>query len=110
MIQSNGKLNNTKPVQPSIHDMKKHFQELYTIEGASEAERIKELSSDMYIPILDDPITERDINEAFKDCKKGGYDYNVPVLGILMRSMLPMLILLFNCLFYLAYPFKHVHC
>ena len=34
--------------------MKNHFQELYTIEDASEAERIEELSSDVYIPILDD--------------------------------------------------------
>ena len=40
MIDWNGKLHNTKPVQPSIHDMKNHFEVLYTIEDPSEAERI----------------------------------------------------------------------
>ena len=89
-----------------LEDLASYYGDLYHAEDPEEKEKITSLESNTYIPILDDPITEQDINEAFKDCKKGGYDYNLPVLGILTRNMLPMLILLFNCLFYLTYPIK----
>ena len=64
------------------------------------------MDSKVYIPLLDDPITERDLNEAMKDGEKGVYDYNVSILNILIINMLPLLTLLLNCLFYISYPLK----
>ena len=37
---------------------------------------------------------------------KGGYDYCVPILSILHKHFLPILLLLFNIMFYDAYPIK----
>ena len=65
-----------------------------------------ELNTDVYIPILDDRITERDVKESIKDSKKGGYDFKLSVLHILVDNMLPSLVLLLNCMFYVAYPVK----
>ena len=106
MIEWNGNFSRVLTEQPAIHDMKNHFEELYTPEDKSESEGIGKLDSNVYIPLLDDPITERDVNEAMKDCKKGGYDYNVSILNILIINMLPLLTLLFNCLLYISYPLK----
>ena len=55
---------------------------------------------------MDDPITAMEIEEAQKDCKKGGYDYRLPTLSILTKHFLPFLLLLFNMMFYVAYPIK----
>ena len=36
--------------------------------------------------------------------KKGGYDYNLNILKILVRMMSPLLLLFFNIMFYITYP------
>ena len=65
-----------------------------------------QLTSNIYIPILDDPINDRDIKDAIKDCNKGGYDYTLPVLEKLVASFLPLILMLFNYMFYLWYPLE----
>ena len=39
-----------------------------------------------------------------KDMKKGGYDFSLNILKILVQMMSPILLLLFNIMFYVAYP------
>ena len=106
-IDWNGRLKNKGPdIHPSTRCMYDHFEELYTPEDPDEMNKIKELKSDVYIPILDDPITAKEIEEAMKDCKKGGFDYQLPVLKTLTNRMMTMLLLLFNTMFYIAYPIQ----
>ena len=51
-------------------------------------------------------IVDREIQEALKDSKKSGYDISLPVLEKIISSLLPLIILLFNCIFYIYYPLK----
>ena len=104
-IDWNGKLKNKGPDKhPSVRCMHEHFEELYTPEDPEEMTKIRNLNSDVYVPILDDPIAAKEIEDAMKDCKKGGFDYQLPVLRTLTNRMMPMLILLFNTMFYMSYP------
>ena len=41
---------------------------------------------------------------AIKEMKKGGYDYSLKILNILVQFMSPILLLLFNIMFFVSYP------
>ena len=56
--------------------------------------------------MLDDPISNGEINDALKECKKGGYGYTLSILRILTTNILPLLLLLINAMFYISYPLK----
>ena len=73
-------------------------------EDRLETTKIEELSTDVYIPVLDDPIDGREVQEALHECKKGGYDFTLPILQKIVSNLLPMIIMLFNCLFYVHNP------
>ena len=105
MIDWDGNMVN-KPLttQPPISCMKDHFEELYTPEDPLELVKIQDLYTNVNIPILDNPITEAELIDTMKDCKKGGYDYCLPVLNILTKHLLPVILLLFNMIFYTTYP------
>ena len=97
---SKSKLN----IHPTINELKSHFETIYTAEDQLEIEKINQLSTDVYIPMLDDPIDNKEIHDALNDCKKGGFDFTVPVLEKLVSNSLPLFLMLFNCIFYLYYP------
>ena len=105
MINWDGNMVN-KPLttQPPISCIKDHFEELYTPEDPLELVKIQDLYTNVNIPILDNPITEAELIDTMKDCKKGGYDYCLPVLNILTKHLLPVILLLFNMIFYITYP------
>ena len=86
--------------------MKGRFEQLYTLDDALEIDKINKLTTNIYIPVLDDPISNGEINDALKECKKGGYDYTLPILRILTTHILPLLLLLINAMFYISYPLK----
>ena len=65
-------------ISPSIKEFENFYEDLFTTDS-NEVEEIMDLESECYIPVLDDPITERELNYAWKDMKKAGYDYNLPV-------------------------------
>ena len=67
---------------------------------------MEELTTEVYIPTLDDPIDGREINEALNDCKKGGYDIYLSILQLMISHIISMFIMLFNCIFYSHYPIK----
>ena len=85
-IDWNGKLNappSTNFPPPEIFAA--HFEELYKETDDKECENIMSLQSDVTIPLLDDPITESEVEDAIDDIKKGGYDFPLPVVHILHR-------------------------
>lgn len=60
-------------VRPSNDELALHFEKLYS----SELAKIEDLSTDTYDQILDDPITKVEMDDAAKEMKKGGFDYNL---------------------------------
>ena len=97
-----GGFNNKKiETHPNISDLKAHFQNIYSMEDQLEKSKIEELTTEVYIPTLDYPIGGREIN-----CKKGGYDFTLPILQLMISHFLPMSIKLLNGIFYLSYPLK----
>ena len=93
-------------MHPTITELNAHFQNIYTAEDPSETAKIEELSSDVYVPALVDPIDSKEEKEALNDCKKGGYDISLPVLQKTVCNLLPLITLLHNCIFYIHYPLK----
>ena len=90
-------------ISPSIEKFENFFEDLFTTDS-NEVEEIMDLESECYIPVLDDPITERELNYAWKDMKKAGYDYSLPVIGILVTHFTLMVVTILNLLFYVQYP------
>ena len=58
----------------------------------------------MFVPILDDPISEAEVKTAFDDMKKSGFDYSLPILKILVSTFMMLLVTIFNVMFYVKYP------
>ena len=73
-----------------MNEFENFYEDLFTTDN-DEAGEIMELASECYIPVLDDPITEDEVNYAWKDMKKAGYDYSLPIIRILVTR--------FTCLF-----------
>ena len=60
----------------------------------------------MYIPITDDTITSKELYCVSSTMKRGGYDFSLEVLKLLMACLPPLLLILFNPMFYVVYPVK----
>ena len=94
-----------KPLNhPMLDDLTNHFQNVYSRNDPNEPLHISNLTSNIYIPVLDDSISQNDIEDAMKTMKKGGYDYKLPILNILTTLFLPLLLVIMNFMFYLHYP------
>ena len=52
--------------------MSNYFEQLYQPLGTNEKSDMEKLSTDMYIPVTDDPITANEMFCASKKMKKGG--------------------------------------
>ena len=103
-IDWKGNLSKQMLDRPSAEQLSSYFENLYKLDDHTERLKISELESNVYIPLLDDPITENDINTATKSMKKGGYDFNLASLYIIVNVMSPILVIILNMLFYLSYP------
>ena len=57
--------------RPSAEQLPSYFENLYKSDDHIERLKISEHESNVYIPILDDPVTENDVNTAMKSMKKG---------------------------------------
>ena len=90
--------------QPNISEIATHFEELYRADDCDESSKIHQLFSSVTIPVLDDPISEKEINEAIDKMKKGGYDYPLNVVYIIQSLFTPVLLFLMNLMFYVQYP------
>ena len=90
--------------QPLIEDLSTHFEDLYSLTNKDELIDMSNLESNVYIPLLDDPITAYDINAARKSMKKAGYDFALSTLDIVLKVLSPVLLMLLNIMFYVSYP------
>ena len=79
---------------------------MYKATDDGEFKKILNLQSDVTIPILDDPITQSEVEDAMDDMKKGGYDFPLPVVNILRQLFLPALVTLMNIMFFVKYPIQ----
>ena len=59
---------------PSMKEFEVFFEDLYQCQNQTELYDILSLETDVHVPILDDPINETEVNVAFKDMKKSGFD------------------------------------
>ena len=106
-IDWNGKLNappSTNFPPPEVFAV--HFEDLFKPTDDKECDMIMDLQSNVTIPMLDDPITQSEVEDAMDDMKKGGYDYPLPVVNILRQLFLPALVLLMNLIFFVKYPIQ----
>ena len=90
---------------PVFEDLAVFFEELYK-NDTNDIEKIKELKTDVYDSSLDDPITKKEMDDAMSKMKNGGYDHRIDVFKIMVNVMNPLLLLLLNMLFFVAYPVK----
>ena len=92
--------------QIPIQVVSDYFERLYQPIDINERREMEQLQSATYIPANDDPITSEEIHFAASKMKKGGYDYSLDVLKLLMSCLSPLLLILFNLVFYVSYPLK----
>ena len=63
-----------------------------------------DLTSNCHVPILDDPISLKEVEEATASMKKGGSDFPLTILSLLFNCFKSQFVILFNLIFYLTYP------
>ena len=105
-INWSGKHKDAVSQQIPIEVMSNYFESLYQPLDLNEKSDMEKLQSNVYIPINDDPITYKELQQASSKMKKGGYDYSLEVLKLLMSCISPLLLILFNLIFYVTYPIK----
>ena len=89
---------------PSVFELSEHFKNLY--DPIENEEKVNSLTSNVSIPITDDPITPQEILDASQKIKKGGYDYPNSVLKVLVSTILPVIILFLNTILFSIFPSK----
>ena len=104
-IDWKGNYSRKQPTQhPSVDEFQCFFEDLYSSTDKDECAKINELKSNVTIPLLDDPISEQETEEALNCMKNGGFDYNLPILVILFSCFSQTLLLLLNFIFLVKYP------
>ena len=93
---------------PTMPEFQHFFEDLYDNDDKNEVEEIKKLESEVYVPVLDDPISSEETIDAYEDMKKSGYDYNLPVLRILLTNFTLLIVSILNLMFYVRYPLSLV--
>ena len=91
-------------ISPTMNEFEVFFKDLYDCPDKNEVAEIMSLESNVDVPILDNPITENEMNEAFNTMKKSGYDFSLSVLKTLVYSFPILLLTLFNLIFFVKYP------
>ena len=89
---------------PSIDELSEHFTNLY--EPIDDEDNLETLVSNVTIPITDDPISSVEVQVASHQMKKGGYDYPISVLKILLSTVMSIILLLLNTILFNVYPSK----
>ena len=84
--------------------MCEHFINLYDL--MKDDEDISTFHSDVYIPLTDDSITMKKIHESSSQMKKGGYDYSVSILFLMLSCIAPTILYLLNIMFFNGFPLK----
>ena len=100
IVDWKGNLKGKKPLQPpTLKEFEVFFENLYKFDNQTEQYEILKIESHIDIPIIDDPSTENEAKKAFREMKKPGFDYNLPILSILVTNFSFMLVNLLNMIF-----------
>ena len=89
---------------PDIEEFEQFYEELYDSSDSSDLSNIENLDTNNDIPELDNPITINEMSQAFLEMKKPGYDFNLPVLKIIISHFAVLLLAILNAMFFLRYP------
>ena len=89
---------------PSLHEFEVFFEHLYKSNSKEELCEIDKLKSNIEIPVIDDPIDETEIKNAFKTMKMSGFDYNLSILDILVTHFTLLSVTILNVIFFVKYP------
>ena len=79
------------------------FEELYKCKNPREFIDIMEIHTEKSVEALDKPISNEEVKTAFTSMKKSGFDYNLPVLSILVTYFTLMVVNIMNAIFYVKY-------
>ena len=102
-INWKGEMGSVPTKSPVFEDLKLFFEKLYE-NGEDDLKKIEELTTDEYVPSLDNPITMQEMKDASGLMKNGGFDHKSDKFKIIVNTMSPLILLLLNILFYVAYP------
>ena len=89
---------------PDVKEFEHFYEDLYDNNDPNELQEIEKLDTDIIIPELDNPISNIEMLDAFNEMKKPGFDFNLPVLGILLSHFSILLLNIFNAMFFIQYP------
>ena len=92
--------------QPPTCELAEHFRELYQPNEEEDINEIRNLRSNTHIPVTDEAISVDELNAAAKQMKKGGWDYSLMVLQLLVTMIPTCLLHLMNIMFFFCYPAK----
>ena len=102
-INWKGTTKNENHKSPMLEELTSHFKNLYD-DQENDLENITNLQTNIYVPNLDDGITSNEIDSAINEMKKGGYDHRVDSFKIITDILSPIMLLLMNTLFFVAFP------
>ena len=102
-IDWKGNLNSQNTQAPVFEELTANFEELYHA-PEEELDKIDELSSDKYVPELDDPISKEELDKAMGKMKNGGYDHRLEFFKPIVKIFSPLILLILNIIFYISYP------
>ena len=91
---------NGKPLEhPSVNEFQCFSEDLYKSQDVDDLSKIANLQSNVSIPVLDDPISDHEINHAVKSMTNGGFN-----LLIMTSCFSHVILLLLNFIFFVRYP------
>ena len=90
----------------NIENLRDHFETLYQPLPGEDNDALEHLTSELYIPVNDDHISTEELSSAAASMRKGGWDYSLTVLMLLIRGIPSCLLMLLNAMFFYAYPLK----
>ena len=94
-IDWKGDVSKTVSQPPVFEELTTFFEDLYK-NDKDDIDKIDELRSDVYDPLLDDPVTKEEMDNAMDKMKNGGYDHRIEMFRIMVRVMSPLILLILN--------------
>ena len=105
-INWSGKLTSPPTNQPNVSELADHFETLYQPLEEENFIELQEIKSNVYIPATDDAITANELDNAAMEMKKGGWDYSLPVLRVMMSCVSVCMLMLCNAIFFHRFPLQ----
>lgn len=102
-IDWNNKDSHSKVNKPPVQEQYDFLKDLYSPDNTLNPIN-SNLTTDVYIPLLDNPIDPLETDVAIKESKKGGFDFPSPIFKLNKDILIPILTIIFNIIFFGNYP------